>query len=317
LSVNGCVDAGVRALEEAGARLMAGATDPLTTGMMLCEIVCAAQGLAMPELAREWTDAMERWGDAAAVGSIRGRCRVHQAELLRISGPSDAAESVALTACTELRPWMRREYGWPLVELGTIRMRKGDLVGAEEAFLAADALAWSPQPGLALLRLAQGDAPTAAALIADAIAHPADIPWKERPPRSELRLAPLLDAQAEIAVASGNAGACAAAAERLGLIARDYPSRGLAASAALAQARAALLGGDHAASRGLALDAACRWAELGAPYESAAARVVAGDASATAGTPRPLGSSGRRRYGRSRTTGRRTASPTCNGVSLV
>lgn len=56
---------------------------------------------------------------------------------------------------------MRREFGWPLTELGTIRLRRGDLDGAEEAFLAAHEHAWEPQPGLALLRLAQGDAETA------------------------------------------------------------------------------------------------------------------------------------------------------------
>ena len=145
---------------------------------------------------------MEQWRHGAAIGSINGRCRVHRAEMLRMSGPCDAAEEEALGACDELRPWMRREFGWPLVELGTIRLRKGDLVGAEEAFVAAHRHAWTPHPGLALVRLAQGDVHAAAELIADAIAHPFDIPSKERPPFGDLRLAPLLDAQVEIAAAA-------------------------------------------------------------------------------------------------------------------
>lgn len=283
LALEGDIEAGVRALAEAGARLMSGAVDPMTTGMMFCEIICAAQGLAMPDLAQEWTDTMEQLAPAALVGSMRGRCRIHRAELLRISGPGERAEAVALEACTELRPWMRREYGWPLTELGVIRLRTGDLVGAEEAFLAADALAWPPQPGLALLRLAQGDVHSASVLIADAIAHPPDLPWKERPPSGELCLAPLLDAQAEIAAASGDVSTCAAVAERLGRIARDFPVRGIAAQAGLAQARAALLRGEYESSQALAMGAARRWADLGAPYESAVARLVAGDASAAAG----------------------------------
>ena len=98
-----------------------------------------------------------RLGHGAAVGGIHGRCRVHRAELLRMSGPCDAAEAEALRACEELRPWMRREFEWPLAELGTIRLRKGDLAGAEEALLAAHKHAWSPHPSLALLRLEQGD----------------------------------------------------------------------------------------------------------------------------------------------------------------
>jgi hypothetical protein len=149
---------------------------------------------------------MERWRHGAAFGGINGRCRVHRAEMLRTSGPCDLAEAEALRACDELRPWMRREFGWPLVELGNIRLRKGDLAGAEEAYLAAHDHAWSPQPGLALVRLAQGDLEGASALIADAIAHPFDVPSKERPPFGDLRLAPLLDAQAEIAAAAGDAG---------------------------------------------------------------------------------------------------------------
>jgi hypothetical protein len=147
---------------------------------------------------------------------------------------------------------MRREYGWPLAELGTIRLRRGDLAGAEDAFLAADALAWPPQPGLALLRLAQGRLLTAVELIADAVAHPPQIPWKERPPSGDLRLAPLLDAQSEIAAAAGDAGTCAQASEELGRIARAYPSRGSGAVATLARARAALLGGDLEEARDLA-----------------------------------------------------------------
>jgi hypothetical protein len=281
--LSGRVEDGLRALDEAGARLRSGEVDALTTGMMLCEIVCAAQGLAMPELAREWTEVMDRWRQGRPIGGMHGRCRVHRAELLRLSGPGDAAEAEALAACEELQPWMRREFGWPLVELATIRLRRGALARAEEAFTAAHALAWSVQPGLALLRLAQGDVRAAAELIADAISHPDDTPWKERPPVGDLRLAPLLDAQAEIAAAAGDVVTARSASARLTDIARRYPSRGLTASAALASARAALLGEDAAEARRLALQAAGMWAELGAAYESAAARVVAADAVWTAG----------------------------------
>ncbi|MDT4921836.1 MAG: hypothetical protein QOI15_2738 [Pseudonocardiales bacterium] len=283
LVADGRVAEGLTALDEAGARLMSGTLDALPVGMMLCEIVCTAQSLAMHELAREWTDVMDRWGQGSAVGGISGRCRVHRAELLRISGPGDAAEAEAQAACAELRPWMRREYGWPLVELGNIRLRRGDLQGAEEAFTSAHDLSWSAQPGMALLRLAQGDIPAATALIADAIDHPVDLPWKERPPSGDLQRAPLLDAQSQIAAAAADEPMCAAAAAELVRIAAAYPSRGLAAMSLLAQARAALLGSDVAEAHRLALDAAQEWAALGAPYEGAAARLVAGDARAATG----------------------------------
>jgi branched-subunit amino acid aminotransferase/4-amino-4-deoxychorismate lyase len=57
--------------------------------------------------------------------------------VLRLRGRCDEAEREALAACEELRPYLRRELGWPLSELGRIRLRRGDLEGAEEAFLAS------------------------------------------------------------------------------------------------------------------------------------------------------------------------------------
>lgn len=274
----GHVQRGLDLLDEVGTLLMSGQVDPLTTGIMYCEIICAAQGLGRFDLAREWTEVMEHWRHGAAVGAINGRCRVHRAELLRISGPCDLAEEEALGACDELRPWMRREFGWPLVELGTIRLRRGDLTGAEEAFVAAHRHAWSPHPGLALVRLAQGDVAAASALIADAIAHPLDIPSKERPPFGDLQLAPLLDAQAEIAVAAGDAETARRAADALRSIADTYGSRGLDAAAALASARAALAEGDPDGAIDDAGSAVASWADIGAPFEAAVARVVLGDA---------------------------------------
>lgn len=280
---DGKVDEGLELLDEVGTFLMTGRADPLTTGMMYCELICAAQGLALHDRAREWTEVMERWRHGAAFGGINGRCRVHRAEMFRVSGPGDVAEREALLACDELRPWMRREYGWPLVELGNIRWRRGDLDGALEAYRSADELAWSPQPGLALTLLAQGDATTARRMIDDAVAHPFRIPSKERPPTIDLCLAPLLDAQAEIAAAGGDAPGAAEAAAALQEIADRYPSRALTAGAALARARATLAAGDGPAAARLARDAAAAWAEIGAPFELARARVVAADALASSG----------------------------------
>lgn len=280
---DGDLRGGLDQLEEVGALLMSGGADPLTTGMMYCELVCAAQGLGLYDMASEWTDVMDTWRHGAAFGGINGRCRVHRAEILRVSGPCDEAEAEALGACDELRPWMRREFGWPLAELGTIRLRRGDLAGAEEALLDAHRHAWSPQPALALLRLAQGDADAAAAMIGDAIEHPFDIPSKERPPFGDLRLAPLLDAQAEIAYARGDAATARAAGERLAHIAEQYPGPFLRSWTDLAHARADVLDGspDSAIARCHAAIAA--WTEASAPYEAASARLVLADAYAAAG----------------------------------
>jgi hypothetical protein len=219
---------------------------------------------------------MERWHPGQHVGSMHGRCRVHKAEVLRLRGDCGAAEKEILLACDELRPYLRRELGWPLTELGRIRLRLGDLDGAEEAFLAAYEAGWDPQPGLALVRLARGDIVMAAASIRDALDCPLDIPSKEWPPNTQLRRAPLLEADVEISIAAGDLARAQVAAAELGRIATVFESRSLAASAAMANARVELASGDAAAAREDAAAALQGWNEVGAPYEAAQSRIALG-----------------------------------------
>ena len=185
-----------------------------------------------------------RWRHGQPIGSIHGRCRIHRAEILRLRGSWSEAEQQALAACEELRPYLRREFGWPLMELGRIRLRRGDIEGAEEAFRAAHEIGWDPQPGLALVHLAKGDIALAADSIRDALEHPLSIPSKELPPHTELRQAPLFEAQAEIAVAAGDLALAQSAAGELARIAASFESKPLAASAALAYGRIRLATGD-------------------------------------------------------------------------
>lgn len=280
----GEVDDGLAALDEVAALLLAEPVDPLTAGMVWCELVCAMQGLARYDRAAEWTAAMEaRRAHGDFYGGINGRCRIHRAELLRLHGRCDEAEQEAVHACDELRPWMRREFGWPLTELGTIRLRRGDLDGAEEAFRAAHVTGWPPQPGWALLRLARGEVAEAAAMVRDALAHPRHIPWKERPPMVGLSRAPLLDAQVEIALAAADTTTARTAAAELCRIAASYPSPAMRAMADLARGRIALADSEAALAVEACGAAVQGWCVVDAPYEMAVARMVLAEAHRAAG----------------------------------
>src|SRR5215217_4870825 len=268
LVLNGEVQQGLGLLNEAAVAAVSGELAPLATGVVYCELVCAFQAVAQYDLAEEWTAAMERWRHGQPVGSIHGRCRVHRAEILRLRGFYDEAEKEALMACEELRPYLRREFGWPLTELGRIRLRRGDIQGAEEAFLAAHELGWDPQPGLALVHLAKGDVTLAAQSVRDALDHPLNIPSKELPPNTELRRAPLLEAQVETEVAAGDLGLARAAADQLSRIAAVFESKALFASAALARGRVSLAEGDTAGARRDFEESANLWNGVGAPYET-------------------------------------------------
>ena len=273
LILAGNVSQGLGLLDDAGVAVVSGELDPLFTGIVYCELVCALQAVAQYDLAEEWTAAMEQWRHGQPVGSVHGRCRVHRAEILRLRGSYLEVEQEALQACEELRPYLRREFGWPLTELGRIRLRRGDIQGAEEAFLAAHEAGWDPQPGLALVQLAKGELALAAQSIRTALEHPLNVPSKELPPHTELRLAPLLEAQVEIEVAAGNLDLARAAADQFSRIAALFESKAFAASAALARGRVALAEGDTATARREFAEAARLWNQVGAPYETALARM--------------------------------------------
>jgi hypothetical protein len=278
LILEGEVAQGLSLLDEAGTAAVSGELDPIAIGIVYCEVVCGLQALAQYDLAEQWTEAMERWRQGQPVGSIHGRCRLHRAEILRLRGSWGEAEKEALLACEELRPFLRREFGWPLTELGRIRLRRGDVPGAQQAFLAAHGAGWDPQPGLALVHLARGDITLAAASIRDALERPGNVPSKEVPPNTELRRAPLLEAQVEIEVAAGNLDSARAAADELSRIAARFQSKALAAGATHARGRVRLAGGDSAGARLDFAAAAHLWDEVGAPYETALARMGLGDA---------------------------------------
>ena len=284
LILDGDVEQGLALLDEVGVATVSGDLDPLSTGVVYCELVCALQGLAQYDVAEEWTEAMERWCKTNAIGSLHGRCRVHRAEILRLRGSCGEAETEALSACEELRPYLRREMGWPLSELGRIRLRRGDIEGAEEALLAAHRAGWDPQPGLALVLLAQGDAASAAASIRDALEHPMRVPFKERPPDTDLQRAPLLEAQVEIEVAAGDIARARSAADELTRVAARFESKALVASATLGQGRVRLAEGDPAAAEQFCAEAARLWSEIGAPYEAALARAGFADALRASGS---------------------------------
>ena len=128
------------------------------------------------------------------------------------------------------------------------------------------------------MHLAKGDVAVATQSVRDALDNPLNVPSKEFPPHTELRRAPLLEAQVEIAVAAGDLEVARAAADELSRVAALFESKALVASAALAHGRVGLAEGDTAGARRDFEEAAHLWNEIGAPYETALARMGLGHA---------------------------------------
>ena len=283
LILRGNVTDGIALLNEAALAAVGGEIDPLSIGVIYCEVICAFHTLGQYDLAEQWTSHMERWRHGQPVGSVHGRCRIHRAEILRLRGQCREAEQEILLACDELRPYLRREFGWPLTELGRIRLRMGDVKRAQDAFIDAHEAGWDPEPGLALTNLRRGNVRGAVTSIRDALDRPSTIPSKEWPPNTDLRRAPLLEAQVEIELAGGDVERARTAAAELARIAVLFKSNALGAAAALCRARVRLADGDTAGSISDFEIAMQQWSDIGAPYETAVARIGLADALRTSG----------------------------------
>jgi class 3 adenylate cyclase len=269
---SGRVDEGLALLDEATAAAVSGELEPLAAGIVYCCTIDSCQALGDCGRAAEWTDAANRWCDRLDVTGFPGVCRIHRAEILRLRGEWPQAEQQAQQACAELGDYNRWVTASGFYEIGEIRRRRGEFAAAEEAYRSADELGQNPQPGLALLRLAQGKVETAASAIARVLAGG---------PPDPLARARLLPAQVQISLAAGELERARAAAEELEQVADQFrvgnrrtAAREGAVQLAWGQVRLAERDWDGAA--GALRTARETWDKVGAPYETAQARLLLG-----------------------------------------
>jgi class 3 adenylate cyclase len=198
-----------------------------------------------------------------------GTCRVYRAEIMRLRGKLTDAQDEVLSAIDELRTADLTVAAAGLYELGEIRLRIGDMQGAEEAFREAHELGFEPQPGLALLHLSQGKALAAASMLNQALRDES---------LDRLQRARMLPAQVEANLACGDIERARAAAAELESIAESYRTPALQAATQCASGSVALAEG-HAREAIQRMRKAQRlWQEVDAPYEAARCRMVLGAA---------------------------------------
>jgi ATP/maltotriose-dependent transcriptional regulator MalT len=232
-------------------------------------VILACKDLADLQRASEWTEAARVWCEAlpATTPYSQGLCRVYRGEVLALRGAWDEAEAELRRAHQELLPHKPRGAAEASYGVGEVLRRRGDLAGAEQAFVRAQQLGWDPQPGMALLRLAQGRVDAAAAALRSALAsHTVD----------RFARARLLAAQVEVAIVAGTLDEARHAARELATIANGLTSAAVHATAVTAQAALLLAAGEPAAAledlrRGLS-----GWRELQLPYEEAKVRLLIG-----------------------------------------
>jgi tetratricopeptide (TPR) repeat protein len=270
----GRVDEGMALIDDAMTLAAAGELTPRTAGRTFCNMISTCERLGDYGRAAEWHDAAHRWTEVHPESVFPGICRVHRAGILRLRGALPEAEQEARQAAGELDHLVKDVAGAAFYELGEIRRRMGDEPGAEAMFGEAHARGLSPQPGLALLRLARGQGEAARAMIERSLAETGPVP---------LDRAKLLPALVEIAVSCGALEAAAAAAAELETITVTYTSPALVASAALARGEVALAEGKAEEALPHLRRAQRVWSEIDLPFELARTRTLLARAHAALG----------------------------------
>jgi class 3 adenylate cyclase len=266
----GAASDGMAMMEEASFAAVNGELSPFATGATCCRMIAACRDLTDYRRASEWTEATEKWCERQSIAGFPGVCRIHRAEVVAVGGAWDRAEQELRRAADELAGFNAiPPLADGLYALGEIRRLKGDFQGAETAFREAHGLGRTPQPGLALIRFAEGKTRAAASAINSAVKEETWDQWAR---------ARLLPAQVEIAIEAGDVALARAAADELARIVDTYPSPALQAGKRQALGRVLLAEGEPAAAAQEFRAAIRLWREVAAPYEVAKGRALLGQA---------------------------------------
>ena len=262
----GEVQRGVSLLDEAMIAVTSGEATPMVIGGVYCAVLDACTEIFDLRRASEWTTALEKWcASQPDTVPYRSHCLIRRAEILQLHGDwLNALDEAHLARERLSQPPPKPTIGVALYQIAELYRLRGNFAEAEQAYREASQWGRTPQPGFALLRLAQGDLQSASAAIHQAAQEV----------REPGRRAVILNAVVEIDLATREVAAAHVAAEELAKIARQLSAPLLHAMSDRAMGAVLLAEGDPRAaliSLRRALDA---FSEVEAPYEVARVRVL-------------------------------------------
>jgi DNA-binding CsgD family transcriptional regulator len=261
-------DEGVRLLDDVMIAVTTGEVSPAIVGMTYCAVIEACHGLLDISRAREWTIALTRWCDAQPdLVPYRGQCLVHRAELMQLHGEWPDAVVEAERA----EEWLSQPPAHPITGLacyqqGEVHRLRGDVEKAEEAYRHASKWGHPVQPGLALLRLAQGQVDAAASSLRAVLDELGE-------PGATARLAA---ASVDVMLAADDVAGARRCADELAALARDLDAAFVSGLAAHALGAVLLAEADPRGAVNALRSAWSVWRDLDVPYEGARARALLG-----------------------------------------
>lgn len=265
----GDVLAGLKCLDEAMLPVVGGELSPIMTGLLYCSVIDSCRTVYAFARAREWTSAFSRaCAQQPEMVAFTGTCHVDRAEILQFQGAWPDAFVEARRACERAERADRKPPPAAFYRQAEIHRLRGEFEKAEAAYRAASQAGCEPQPGLALLRLAQGRTDAACAAIRRLTGATSD----------RLRRAQLLPAHVEIMLAVADVDDARTARDELRALAQAFDTDVLRAVVAQADGALALADGDPSAALRPLRRAFELWERLEAPYEAARVRVSIGRA---------------------------------------
>jgi DNA-binding CsgD family transcriptional regulator len=263
----GQVVQGLALLDEAMVAITTGDVSPLVTGLVYCGVIEGCQLVYALGRAREWTSALAVWCEQQPeMVAFTGLCQVHRSEILQLHGAWPEALAAARRAGERCRGINPEAAAAALYQEAEVYRLHGELDAAEQAYRSASAAGREPQPGLSLLRVAQGRSDLAVAAITRVLRTTGD----------RVQLTRLLPAYVEIMLAAGDVASARSACNQLDDIASTIDSDVLGAMAAHARGCVELAEGNPQVALG-SLRCACRvWKQVDAPYVVARLRELIG-----------------------------------------
>lgn len=256
---------GLALLDEAMIAVTRGDLSPPVTGLIYCSMIGACRRIHAVGRAHEWTAALKTWCDGQPdLVSYTGQCLVYRAEIMQLRGAWESALEESRRACERSeRAADRQSAGLAHYQQGEVHRLLGNYAAAEDAYRQAMRSGREPQPGYALLRLAQGNADAALATIRRVLTETTD----------RLNRTRLLPAYVEIALSAGEIEEARTACGDLEDAAAGCDASVRDTLVAHARGRVALAEGDAAAALVALRRALHGWQELSAPYEAARVQV--------------------------------------------
>ena len=270
----GQVTRGVKLLDETMLSVVAGELSPIITGLLYCSIIDACRGAYELNRAREWTTALSRWCDRqGGMVAFTDICFVHRAEILCLQGAWADAMAETRRVCERGEYCDRPPPGVAFYQHGEVHRLRGETTLAEECYRAASRRGYEPQPGLALLRFAQGRTDAASSAMRRLMGATRDRAARGR----------ILPAHFEIMLGIGDLEEAQLACEELEVLRATFETEVVRAQAAHARGALCVRSGDARESLGHLRESFQRWERLEAPYEAARVRVLVAEACAALG----------------------------------